>query len=98
MIWICDRFGGGCYAVGVRYFMHVSYGHSVVVDEEGIELRDDGAARTEAIRAARDVMAGDLREGQLDLTSFIAVENEAHEALFTLSFADAVTVKTDKSG
>jgi hypothetical protein len=29
-----------------------------------------------AIASARDIMAGDLRSGQLDLTSFIEVEDE----------------------
>ena len=35
-------------------------------------------------------MAGDVRDGQLDLSSFIEVENADRKLLFTLSFADAV--------
>jgi len=38
------------------------------------------------------VMASDLREGQLDLNSFIEVEDEAHKLLFTITFGDAVNV------
>ena len=74
--------------------MHVCNGNGFVEDEEGVELPDDATARREAIAAARDVMAADLRDGQLDLTSFIEVENEAHELLFTITFGDAVTVNT----
>jgi hypothetical protein len=79
---------------GVRYFMHISDGSNFVEDEEGSDLPGDEAARAAAIAAARDVMAGDLRDGRLDLTSFIEVENEAGELLFTISFADAVRLTT----
>ena len=76
----------------MRFFMHICNGNGFVEDEEGRELEGEDAARTEAIAAARDVMAGDLRNGMLDLSSFIEVEDEAHELLFTVTFADAVTV------
>lgn len=73
-----------------RYYMHVCNGNGFVEDQEGVELADRNAARAKAIEAARDVMAGDLRRGELDLSSFIEVEDEGHELLFTLHFADAV--------
>lgn len=77
----------------MRYFMHVTNGHGFVQDEEGCELPDEAAARRAALVAARDVMAGDMREGFLDLTSFITVEDEAHTFLFRLVFADAVRIR-----
>lgn len=80
--------------MAVRYYMHICNGEGFVEDEEGREFADDAAARAEAIAAARDVMAGDLREGRLDLTSFIEVEDEAHQLLFTIVFADAVEIRT----
>jgi hypothetical protein len=55
-------------------------------------MPDDETARAEAIAAARDMMAADLRDGQLVLTSFIEVEDEGHELLFTIAFADVVNV------
>ncbi len=70
--------------------MHSSDGSGFVEDEEGCDLPDDGTARTRAIAAARDMMASDLRAGHLDLTASIAVEDEAHNLLFTIRFADAV--------
>ena len=75
-----------------RFYFHISNGHGFIEDEEGVELPDEAAARSQALAAARDVMASDLREGRLDLTSFIEVEDEAHRLLLTLTFADAVSV------
>ena len=72
--------------------MHICNGTGFVEDEEGRELPDEATARSEAILAARDVMASDLREGQLDLNSFIEVEDEARKLLFTITFGDAVNV------
>jgi hypothetical protein len=72
--------------------MHISDGTGFIEDEEGRELPDEATARAEAITAARDVMAGDLRDGRLDLTCFIEVEDEGHTLLFTISFGDVVTV------
>ena len=51
----------------VRYFMHISDANGFVEDEEGRELPGDEAARKEAVAAARDIMAGDLRGGRVDL-------------------------------
>lgn len=78
----------------MRYFMHISDANGFVEDEEGCELPDHEAARREAIAAARDLMASDLRDGHLDLTSFIEVQDEAHNLLFTIIFADVVKVMT----
>jgi hypothetical protein len=38
-------------------------------------------------------MAGDVREGHLDLSSFIEVEDAARILLFTITFADALKLK-----
>ncbi len=65
-------------------------GNGFIEDEEGTELPDEATARINAIAAARDLMASDLRGGELDLTSLIEVEDEAHKSLFTIRFADAV--------
>jgi hypothetical protein len=75
-----------------RFYMHICNGTGFVEDKEGVELVDADEARRRATMSASDVMTADIRDGRLDLTSFIEVENEAHELLFTLNFADAVTV------
>jgi hypothetical protein len=86
------------FAVMPRYYMHMSDGSGFVEDEEGRVLADHEAARAEAIRAARDVMAGELLRGVLDLSSFIEVEDESRSLLFTIHFADAVVVSGQKRG
>ncbi len=75
------------------YYLHISDGAGFVEDEEGQQLADDAAARAQAIAAARDIMAAELREGALDLGTFIEVENEKREWLFTITFAEAVTIR-----
>jgi hypothetical protein len=74
-----------------RFYMHICNGNGFVEDEEGVELADADAARERALEAARSVMADDLRKGELDLSSFIEVEDEGKRLLFTLSFNEAVT-------
>jgi hypothetical protein len=81
-----------------RFFMHICNGSGFVEDLEGVELQDERTARASATAAARDVMMGDIRDGRLDLSSFIEVEDEEHKLLFTLTFADAVRVTGRRHG
>lgn len=76
----------------MRYFMHLGGEDLFVEDVEGRDLPDDAAALREAIAAIRDVTAGDVCDGHLDLTIFIAVENDAHAPLFRIDFSKAVTI------
>ncbi|HMJ92736.1 MAG TPA: hypothetical protein VK472_01420 [Allosphingosinicella sp.] len=80
-----------------RFYFHLCDGTGFVEDEEGRELADPEAARVLAIRAARDVMAGEMRSGVLDLSSFIEVEDETRSLLFTVGFEEAVRVRKDRS-
>lgn len=75
-----------------RYFFHV---HDDVDawDEEGAQLADVHAARLHAIAGARSLAAEQVTKGHLNLAHEIAVEDEAHALLFTLSFAEAVSVE-----
>jgi hypothetical protein len=77
-----------------HFYFHVCDGTGFVEDEEGRELRDEASARAEALRGARSIMADDLQRGQLDLSSFIEVEDGEHALLFTLMFSEAVELKT----
>lgn len=57
---------------------------------EGIELEDDDAARNEAIRAAREIMADGIMEG-LDRTGWISrVYDEGGQIITTVKFSDLV--------
>ena len=79
-----------------HYYLHVCNGNGFVEDEEGQELPDLDAARAAAIRGARDIMADDIRRGELDPASFIEVEDSDHHYLFTLQFSEAVRIKDAK--
>ena len=80
-----------------RFYFHVCNGNGFVEDEEGQELPDADAARVTATHEARNVMADELRSGELDLSSFIEVENEARELIFTVHFHQAVIFRNRPS-
>ena len=75
-----------------RYFFHL-YEDFIVLDEEGSDLADVGAARGEAIRSARSIMAEQIGQGQLNLGHRIEVEDANGEPVLTLTFSEAVTVE-----
>ena len=76
------------------YFFHICDGDGMTEDEEGRELAGVDAARAEAIRGARSLMAGDVQNGLLNLGSFIDVEDAEGKPLFTLHFSEAVQFQT----
>ena len=66
-----------------RYFFHV-YNDEISLDDEGQELPDLEAARGHAIMAARSLMRDGLAAGSIDLSHFIAIDDEKGEQLFEL--------------
>ena len=75
-----------------RFYFHICDGSGFVEDEEGRELEDPEAARAEAVKGARGIMADDIHKGILALSSFIEVEDEAHRLLFTITFQDLLEI------
>jgi len=75
-----------------RYFFHV-YDDIIALDDEGVELPNEKAARLHATIGARDIMAAQVKHGYLVRSHWIDVTDEQGEALFTLSFEDAVDIK-----
>lgn len=75
-----------------RYYFHVCDGSGFAEDEEGRELPNAEAARQEALKGARDIMAEEIRNGTLGLSSFIEVEDEHHTLLFTVAFEDVLSI------
>jgi hypothetical protein len=49
-----------------RFFFHFRDGKQLTRDAEGIELVDLDSAQTEALAAAREFLANQLRAGRLD--------------------------------
>ncbi len=76
-----------------RYYFHVCDGAGFCEDPEGRDFPSSEAARAEAVRAAREMMAAELADGTLSLASFIEVEDEVRRHLFTVTFEDAVEIR-----
>ena len=77
-----------------RFYLHVCNGNGFVEDEEGADLPDAEAARLRAIEGLRDLLASELRDGELNMASFIEIEDENHLLVTTVPFMDAVQVTT----
>lgn len=73
------------------YFFHVRGGPSDADDGEGLEYSDDNAARKAALAGARSLIAADVLEGILNLSSRIDVADAQGRLLFSVSFARSVT-------
>ena len=71
--------------------MHLINSEDVTLDPEGIEMAAE-AVLPAALLSARDCMAGDVKEGRLDLRCRIDVHNEEGELVHRLPFAEAVEV------
>ena len=74
-----------------RYYFHVCNGSGLTRDEAGQFLGSSEDARLVAVRAAREMMAGDVKEGEVDLSAYISVEDEHGTCLFKVRFGDSVT-------
>jgi hypothetical protein len=72
------------------FFLHLSNGLGFVEDTEGQEHPDLRAARAAGVQGLRDVLAGELRDGNLNTASFVEIEDETHELVATIMFADVV--------
>jgi hypothetical protein len=77
-----------------KFFFHICNGDGFTQDEEGTDLPDAEAARSFALTSARSLMADELRDGLLNLSSFIEVESEG-EHLFTVTFEEAVKIERE---
>ena len=76
-----------------RFYLHLRDHVDQVLDPEGREFADM-AAVIKAVRAgALDTLANELKRGGIiDLRYRIDAENDAGEIVYTLPFADAVTI------
>ena len=72
------------------FYLHVCDSSGFVEDEEGQALPDATAARQAAMEGLRDIMAGELRNGHLNTACFVEIENEHHQLVDTVTFAEAV--------
>jgi hypothetical protein len=78
-----------------RFYFNLCNGAEFAEDPEGVELADYAAARRKAVESLRGVMFDDLRMGDLNTASFIEIEDDQHELIETVSFADVVSLRNE---
>lgn len=73
-----------------RYFFNIRNGNGLTEDEEGRDFPDVGAARAEALKGVRSIVAEEVKEGQLDLAGRIEITDESGGAIEDIPFGDAL--------
>ncbi|WP_421579047.1 DUF6894 family protein [Shinella sp. M31] len=73
-----------------HYFFHIRSRTERIEDREGADFDTLEAAMTEARLAAREILAEDLRKGQVDKTRLFEIFNERGELVARLPFKDAI--------
>src|SRR3954447_9782653 len=76
----------------IRYFMHLRDGVDETLDPEGLEFEDIEALRTAVLFAARDLIAGDIRNGIVDLRFRIDAEDANGTIVYSLPFRHALNI------
>lgn len=79
-----------------RFYLHVCNGGGFAEDQDGQDFRDAEEAYTEAVRGLRDLMAAELKRGEINLGSFVEIENEQRELVRTVDFNEAVRVSNER--
>ena len=74
-----------------RYYFHLYECGALIADEEGREIADD-KIREVAIEGARDLMAEEVKRGQLCLACRIEVVDEAQRSVLMVPFTEALEV------
>lgn len=75
-----------------RYHLHIYCDDSFAEDQEGIECPNLEAAKAEAMKGARSILADDLMQGRVDLRGRIDVADDTGSVVETIRFEDAVEI------
>jgi hypothetical protein len=75
-----------------RYRFNIHNGIGFVEDEEGRDLPDLDAARTEAVKDIRSILVEDMEHGRIDLCGRIEVVGESGVAVLSVAFEEAVQI------
>jgi hypothetical protein len=70
-----------------RFYFHVRAGDELTPDEEGVDLPDFSAARREAVEAARELLAGAIKDGRPDVPEAFVITDEAGREIDTVPLA-----------
>lgn len=67
-------------------------------DEDGRHFDDLAAAKVEAIRSSRDLMAEHIKAGEpIDLSHYIEVADDGGKVLATIDFRELITITDSKA-
>lgn len=72
-----------------RFFLHISNGDGLTMDEEGLELPHLDAAIHQAKESIRSIVAEEARSGRLHLHGVIHIEQPLGSRRYTVAFEDA---------
>jgi hypothetical protein len=75
-----------------RYFMHLRDGIDELLDPDGREFATMDELREAVLFSARDVIAGDIRNGVVDFRYRIDAEDEHGTIIYSLAFKHAFNV------
>ena len=78
-----------------RFYMHVCNGDGFTEYEDGRDLPDIDAARQMAIDGLRGILSDEMKAGQLNMASFIEIEDAGRALVMTVTFAEAVSVSNE---
>lgn len=73
-----------------RYFLQLRHGENETLDPEGTEYSDTCALERAMFAGARDLIAGDVKNGLIDLRFRIDAEDEDGALVRSLRFVEAV--------
>lgn len=80
-----------------RYYLQLRNRAGEMLDPDGSECLDIDALRNVVLFNARDVIAGDVRRGRIDLSFRIDAEDASGALVHSLPFADAVDVVPEEN-
>jgi hypothetical protein len=75
------------------YFFNL-YNDVVTMDDEGVDLADDDAARAHAVKEARAMAADSVSKGHLTVSHRIDFVDEQRNPVGTIRFDEAVDIRT----
>jgi len=75
-----------------RYFFHLRDHTDQILDLEGVQLPSVDAVKPEALRAARDTLSHEIKDGVVDLRYRIDVEDAGGRIVHSLPLRDAFEV------
>ena len=79
-----------------RFYLHICNGNGFTEDREGQDCPNEEHAYREAVRGLRDLIAGEVKRGEMNLGSFIEIENEDRQLIRTVDANEAIRVSHER--